>query len=140
VVGGAAPAVEQPGPAQRVRAGADAGDGAAGAVVVGQAAQRLRREPPGVSQRRRPPAGHDDEVVGRQVGPGGPGPQRHALGGRHLVTLGDVGQPVVVAEVTGGREDLRRARQVQQVQARHQEEDHPSHDPVIIPRSRPGGR
>ena len=42
VVRGAAPVVQQPGPAQHVGAGADAGHGAAGGVVRDQPAQQLR--------------------------------------------------------------------------------------------------
>jgi hypothetical protein len=128
VVGGAAPAVQQARPAEGVRARADAGDGAPGGVVVVQAAQRGRVEPAGARQGRRAPAGDDDQVVGGEGGPAGAGAQRDALGAGNVLLLGDVVDPVVVAEVGRGGEHLGGPGEVQEVESGDEQEDDPGHN------------
>ena len=69
VVGRAAAAVEQPGPAERVGPGADAHDGAAVGVVTREPSERAGGHDAGARDPGRAPAGHDDEVVGGQRRP-----------------------------------------------------------------------
>ncbi|WP_246538137.1 hypothetical protein [Saccharopolyspora endophytica] len=63
-------------------------------------------------------AGDQHEVVGGELGPCGVSAQGEALRADHLVVLGDVAELVVAPEFGSGREHLRRAREVQQVQSR----------------------
>src|SRR5205807_2482849 len=80
VVGRAAAAVEQPRPAKRVRARADAGDGTAAGVMAAEPAERVAGDRPrAVDDGPGPPPGHDDEVLGAQ-----PRPLRGRLDGNAL--------------------------------------------------------
>ena len=93
VVGGAAAAVQQPGLAERVGAGAHAGHRAAAGVVGGQRRARRRaqqRASPRGCARRQP--GTTMQVAGLQRRPVRAGPQRQALRGGDLGLLRDVVQ------------------------------------------------
>src|SRR5262249_16702116 len=58
------------------------------------------------------------------------GLQADALRGRYLLPLTDVQKPVLVPQLRGGGERLRRPGQIKQVQPRRKEEYDRAHDPV----------
>ena len=113
VMGGAAPAVEQPGPAEGLRAGADTGHGAAPGVVVAQPLPDPRAEVGRHRQGGATPAGDQHQVLGVQLRPDRLGPQRHPLGAGDERLRRDIAQGVVVAEVGGGGEHLSGPGEVQ---------------------------
>lgn len=63
-------------------------------------------------QGERPPAGHQDQVLGAELGPVEPGHQGQALSRGNQRLLGDVAECVGVPEVGGRGKDLRGACQV----------------------------
>ena len=130
MVGRAAAAVQQPGPAERVGSRTHAGHGAARRVVVVEPAQRPGIEVAVVGQAGRAPARDDDQVVGPQYRQFRVGAQHQPLGGGHVLLLGRVVQAVAEAVVGRGGEHLGRPREVEQMQPRDEQEDHPGHDPV----------
>ncbi len=125
VVGGAAAAVEQAGPAEGVGPGADAGDRAAVRVVGGE---RLSVAPASGPVARDP--GPCDRQPGTMIrssgverGPLRWRPEGDALRGGDVFLLGDVGQLVAAAEVGGGGEHLGGPGEVEQVQPGDEQED-----------------
>ncbi|HEX2143241.1 MAG TPA: hypothetical protein VHG10_01915 [Glycomyces sp.] len=120
---GAPPPVEQTGLPERERTGADARHRAAHVVVLDELPHLGIREPRAARALRRAPPGDHDEVARGEFRPAGLGPERQALGGRHVGLVGHVPQSVrrcppdiprlLGQHLGGGGEHLRRARQIE---------------------------
>ncbi|AWT26348.1 hypothetical protein Csp1_15630 [Corynebacterium provencense] len=126
VVRGRATPVEQAGLGEREGSRTDADDRPAAVVVLHDAGQCRRVEPAGGVGVPDLGARDDEEIVPGQLRPVGLRLERQALGGVDGRGLGEVGQrPGVRRMVADGAEDLRRPGDIQQVDARGEEEHHP---------------